>query len=113
MSDTLGKNRSAQKKVSPWRLMLFVSQGSAASASAVVELRRIAAEYLPKNSVVEIIDVYEDPEAAEREQILAVPTLVRKQPIPVRRIIGDLSNIPRVLTSIGFSSVHLDLAAEG
>ena len=86
----------------PWHLVLFVARESAASATAVVQLKRIAAEYLPRNSVVEVVDLFEEPERAEDEQILAIPTLVRKDPKPVRRVIGDLSDIPRVLTSIGF-----------
>ena len=86
----------------PWILKLFVAHGSAASAVAIVQLKRIKDEYLPPNSIIEVIDIGEEPEAAENEQILAVPTLVRKSPLPVRRIIGDLSDIPVVLTSIGF-----------
>jgi circadian clock protein KaiB len=85
-----------------WHLCLFVTHGSAASATAVVQLRRIVAEYLPANSVIEVIDLHEEPERAEAEQVLAIPTLVRKSPAPVRRVIGDLSDIQRVLTSIGF-----------
>ena len=85
-----------------WVLKLFVAHGSAASAVAIVQLKRIKEEYLPPNSTIEIIDIGEEPEAAEEEQILAIPTLVRKSPLPVRRIIGDLSDIPVVLTSIGF-----------
>ncbi|HEX7862413.1 MAG TPA: circadian clock KaiB family protein [Verrucomicrobiae bacterium] len=86
----------------PWHLVLFVARESAASAMAVVQLKRIAAEYLPPTSTVEVVDLFDEPERAEEEQILAIPTLVRKVPRPVRRVIGDLSDIPRVLTSIGF-----------
>ena len=90
------------KQDQPWHLCLFVARGSAASATAIIQLRRIAAEYLPANSVVEVIDLYDEPERAELDQVLAIPTLVRKLPKPVRRVIGDLSDIQRVLTSIGF-----------
>jgi circadian clock protein KaiB len=86
----------------PWHLCLFVARESAASATAVVQLKRIVAEYLPANSVIEVIDLYNEPERAASEQVLAIPTLVRKSPKPVRRVIGDLSDIHRVLTSIGF-----------
>jgi circadian clock protein KaiB len=86
----------------PWVLKLFVTRDSAISAGAIVQLRRIQAEYLPAKSTIEIIDIMDDPNAAEEEQILAIPTLVRKQPQPTRRVIGDLSDIPRVLVSIGF-----------
>jgi circadian clock protein KaiB len=85
----------------PWVLRLFVTNESAASATAIVQLRRIVAEYLPQNSFVEIIDLLQDPEAAREEQVFAIPTLVRKSPLPVRRIVGDLSDIPRVLACLG------------
>jgi circadian clock protein KaiB len=85
-----------------WVLKLFVAGGSAASATAIVQLKRIQAEYLPRSASIEIIDITREPELAEREQILAIPTLVRKEPLPVRRIIGDLSDISIVLTSIGY-----------
>jgi circadian clock protein KaiB len=90
------------KQDQPWHLCLFVTRESAASATAVIQLKRIVAEYLPANSVVEVIDLHNEPERAESEQVLAIPTLVRKSPTPVRRVIGDLSDIHRVLTSIGF-----------
>ena len=96
---------SSQRRTShaePWRLYLFVARDSAASATAIVQLKRIVAEYLPPRSIVEVIDVFEEPDRAKEEQILAIPTLVRKSPRPVRRVIGDLSDVPRVLTSIRF-----------
>jgi circadian clock protein KaiB len=82
--------------------VLFVAKESSASATAIVQLKRIAAEYLPPKSLVEVVDLFEEADRADEEQILAIPTLVRKAPKPVRRVIGDLSDIQRVLTSIGF-----------
>ena len=96
---------NSQRRNAPddlWHLILFVARNSSASATAIVQLKRIAAEFLPANATVEVVDLFEEPERADVEQILAVPTLVRKEPRPVRRVIGDLSDIPRVLTSIGF-----------
>ena len=101
-------NRGKSNKDSPWHLCLFVTRESSASAAAIVQLRRIVAEYLPSNSQVEVIDLMDEPERAEEEQILAIPTLVRKSPQPVRRVIGDLSDISRVLTSIGFVVQRVD-----
>ena len=86
----------------PWALRLFVARDSAPSATAIIQVRRIVAEYLPKNSMCEVIDLFDDPDAAEADQILAIPTLVRTRPKPVRRVIGDLSDIPRVLIYLGF-----------
>ena len=100
--------RGKSDKDRPWHLCLFVTRESSASATAIVQLRRIVAEYLPSNSRVEIIDLMDEPERAEEEQILAIPTLVRKSPEPIRRVIGDLSDIHRVLTSIGFVPQRVD-----
>jgi circadian clock protein KaiB len=86
----------------PWALRLFVAKHNAPSATAIVQLNRIVDQYLPPNSTMEIIDALEDPEAAEREQIIAIPTLIRKRPMPVRRVVGDLSDIAKVLTMLGF-----------
>ena len=98
----LNSKRGKSNPDEPWHLCLFVARESSASATAIVQLKRIVAEYLPPKSIVEVIDLYDEPERAEEEQVLAIPTLVRKTPEPVRRVIGDLSDIPRVLTSIGF-----------
>ena len=85
----------------PWSLKLFVASNSAASATAIVQLKRIVAEFLPVGSRVEIVDLLKEPSAVDSEQVLAIPTLVRKNPEPVRRIIGDLSDIDRVLVLLG------------
>jgi circadian clock protein KaiB len=98
----LNSKVATPKQDEPWHLCLFVARDSAASANAIVQLKRIVAEYLPSKSVVEVIDLHEDPERAEAEQVLAIPTLVRKTPKPIRRVIGDLSDVHRVLISIGF-----------
>jgi circadian clock protein KaiB len=98
----LNSNAGKSNEDERWHLCLFVTRESAASATAVVQLKRIVAEYLPAHSVVEVIDLFDEPDRAEAEQVLAIPTLVRKTPKPVRRVIGDLSDIQRVLTSIGF-----------
>lgn len=104
MNSPNSKCRNPQEE--PWHLVLFVARNSSASAMAIVQLKRIAAEYLPANSLVEVIDLFEESDRADQEQILAIPTLVRKTPKPVRRVIGDLSDIGRVLTSIGFVLQH-------
>jgi len=63
-------------------------------------LRNLCEEYLPDRYSIEVVDLLENPTLAQRDQILAVPTLVRKLPPPVRRIIGDLSNTERVLVGL-------------
>jgi circadian clock protein KaiB len=86
----------------PWLLRLYVAENSRASESARRHLKYIVDEHLPPNSRIEVIDLAQCPEIAEEDQILAIPTLVRKMPPPLRRIIGDLSNTARVLTSLGY-----------
>ena len=85
----------------PWALRLFVARESAASANAIVQARHIVAEHLPEGSTLEIIDISREMDAAAREQVLAIPTLVRAKPEPVRRIIGDLSDLQKVRTLLG------------
>ena len=87
-----------------WALKLFVAPNSAASATAILQARRIIAEYLPTGSTLEIVDVFGETDTAVREQVLAVPTLVRMKPEPVRRIIGDLSDAQKVLTMLGITA---------
>lgn len=90
---------------SPVTLRLYVSGQALNSRAAIRNLESLRAE-LTSEAAVEVIDVREQPELAEEDRILATPTLVRRQPPPVRKIIGDLSDIKRVL-------VGLDLDGSG
>jgi circadian clock protein KaiB len=99
-------SESVHQAQKPWSLKLFVATNSAASATAIVQLRRIVAEFLPQGSKVEIVDLLKEPSAVDSEQVLAIPTLIRKTPEPVRRIIGDLSDTDRVLVLLGIGSVR-------
>jgi circadian clock protein KaiB len=76
---------------------LFVTGRTAASEQAVRTLRQICDQHLAGRADVYIVDVLEQPEEAEHRRVLATPTLLRESPPPVRRIIGDLSDRPRVL----------------
>ena len=81
---------------------LFVAGYTPASMAAIRNLKVLEAEYFPQGSKVEIIDLVENPEAAKRDHVLAIPTLVRLKPAPLRRIIGSLNDIPRTLKILGF-----------
>ena len=81
-------------------MRLYVAGQSPRSNTAITNLRRICDEYLPGKYEVEVIDLLRNPELAKTDQIVAVPTLVKKLPIPVRHIIGDLSATERVLVSL-------------
>jgi circadian clock protein KaiB len=83
-----------------WAMRLYVAGQSPRSAAAIANLRRICDEYVPGKYEVEIVDLLRNPELAKSDQIVAIPTLVKKLPIPVRHIIGDLSATERVLVSL-------------
>ena len=86
-------------------LRLYVTGSTSRSTRAIEAARQICDTYLQGRHELEVIDLYQDPEAAGREQIIAVPTLVRLQPAPLRRVIGDLSDRSRVLASLGLADL--------
>ncbi len=92
---------SSKIQGNPWALRLFVASDSPASAAAIVQAKYIIAEHLPEGSKLEIVDIVREIDTVAREQVLAIPTLVRVRPQPVRRIIGDLSDPQKVLTVLG------------
>jgi circadian clock protein KaiB len=83
-----------------WSLRLYVAGQSPRSLRAFENLKALCETHLAGRCDIEIIDLLENPTLARRDQILAVPTLVRKLPDPVRKIIGDLSNTERVLVGL-------------
>lgn len=83
-----------------WDLRLYVAGQTPRSRSALANLRRICAEHLSPRYSLEVIDLLERPELARSDQILAIPTLVRRLPKPLRKIIGDLSDTERVLIGL-------------
>jgi circadian clock protein KaiB len=94
-------DRERQKRDRPtWELRLYVAGQTAKSLQAFVNLKRICEEHLGTSYQIEVIDLLKNPELAKGDQIFALPTLVRKLPEPVRKIIGDLSNTERVLVGL-------------
>lgn len=83
-----------------WRLRLYVAGQTPRSLLAFANLRQICEEHLAGRYQIEIIDLQARPELARKDQILAIPTLVRALPEPVRRIVGDLSHTERVLVGL-------------
>jgi circadian clock protein KaiB len=81
-------------------LRLYIAGQTRKSVAALTNLRRICDEHLAGRYRVEIIDLMENPHQAQHDQIVAIPTLVRRLPQPIRRIIGDLSNSERVLVGL-------------
>ncbi|NIO00052.1 MAG: circadian clock protein KaiB [Anaerolineae bacterium] len=83
-----------------WELRLYVAGQTSNSLKAFANLKRICEDHLKGQSQIEVIDLLENPQLAAADQILAIPTLVRRLPPPVRKIIGDLSNTERVLVGL-------------
>ncbi|HEV7429346.1 MAG TPA: circadian clock KaiB family protein [Thermoanaerobaculia bacterium] len=93
------KKKTAAADDDSWKLRLYVVGQTAKSVAAIANLKKFCAEHLDERYTIEIIDVAADPKAARRDEIVAIPTLVRKLPVPIRKIIGDLSNTDRVLVN--------------
>ena len=86
--------------VAAWQLRLYVAGETPRSVAALANLRKICEEHLAGQYSIEVIDLLERPQLAQGEQIVAIPTLERRLPEPVRKIIGDLSNTERVLIGL-------------
>jgi len=78
-------------------LRLYITGSTPRSASAIMTIRRLCEEYLKGRYNLEVIDIYQQPVLAKGEQIIAAPTLIKKLPSPLRKVVGDLSNEERVL----------------
>lgn len=83
-----------------WELRLYIAGKTPKSVSALNNLNKYCEEHLKGKYKIEIIDLLLQPQLAEGDQIFAVPTLVRKVPVPIRKIIGDLSNEEKVLVGL-------------
>ena len=81
-------------------LQLYVAGTTPNSVRAITNIKRICEEYLRGNYSLSVIDIYQQPQLASGAQIIAVPTLIKKLPRPLRRIIGDLSDTERVLVGL-------------
>lgn len=83
-----------------WELRLYVAGRTPKCVAAFANLKKLCEEHLAGKYRIEIIDLVENPQLAAGDQILAIPTLVRKLPEPIKKIIGDLSNTERVLVGL-------------
>ena len=93
------KEKMDKKKVA-WELRLYIAGKTLKSDTALANLKKYCETYLKGQYTIEIIDLLKKPQLAEGDQIFAVPTLVRKVPEPIRKIIGDLSNEEKVLVGL-------------
>jgi circadian clock protein KaiB len=100
MKTTQNAKAAKRKSKKQWELRLYIAGQTARAATAFANLRKICDEHLADQYSIEIVDLLKNPQLAKGDQIIAVPTLVRKLPEPVRKIIGDLSNTERVLVGL-------------
>jgi len=84
-----------------YHLQLFITGASPNSVRAINNIKAICEKYIKDNYLLEIIDVYQMPEIAQKEQIIALPTLLKKMPAPERRLVGDMSEVAKVLRGLG------------
>ncbi len=95
-----GKTRAPDADAAFWDLRLYVAGQTPKSMTAFANLKRICEEHLAGQYRIEVVDLLKEPQLARGDQILALPTLVRKLPEPIKKIIGDLSNTERTLVGL-------------
>ena len=100
VTDTTAKARKKTGAAPEWQLRLYVAGQTPKSRTALDNLRRLCESHIAGRYEIEVIDLLVNPTLAAGDQILAVPTLVRKFPEPIRKIIGDLSNEGKVLVGL-------------
>lgn len=107
MKAKAAKNAKGRQKATKdfWNLRLYIAGETSRSMAALANLQKICDEHLAGKYHVEVVDLLKNPHLAEGDQILAVPTLVRRLPPPLKKIIGDLSNSQRVLVGLDLRAV--------
>jgi circadian clock protein KaiB len=100
--DLIVSNQGKDKYI----LSLYITGSTIRSVLALTNLKKICEEYLEEGYVLEVIDLYQNPGVAKVEQIIAAPTLIKKAPLPFRRIIGDMSDKRRVLSGLDLKEVQ-------
>ena len=94
------------KKEYKWELRLYIAGNTPKSVKALTNLKKYCEEHLKDQYKIEVIDLLVHPQLAAGDQILAVPTLVRKVPVPIRKIIGDLSDEEKVLVGLNIRPLN-------
>jgi circadian clock protein KaiB len=107
------KRNNSRRALSKWRLRLYVAGNTPNSIAAFANLKEICEVHLGGEYEIEVIDLLQRPQLAKGDQIVAVPTLVRELPQPVKKIIGDLSNRERVLVGLELKPAGMARVATG
>lgn len=100
-SDAAARLAAAGAAPEQYELCLYVTGMTARSARAIENLRAFCTRHLPGRHTLRIFDLYQQPALAHQEQLIAAPTLVKRAPLPQRRLVGDLSNQERVRAALG------------
>jgi circadian clock protein KaiB len=110
MMSTSQEPRARERAPTPERLhlTLFVSGASAASSRSVSRLRDLCDSHFPSGYDLEVVDIYQQPEVVVARGVLAVPTLIKESPLPVRVLIGDFTDEARVLAALGLPGAKHD-----
>jgi len=99
------KTKGSKMKKEKWQLRLYIAGNTPKSITALKNLRLYCEEHLKDKYTLEIVDLLIHPQLAAGDQIFAIPTLVRKVPVPMRKIIGDLSNQEKVLVGLNLRPI--------
>jgi circadian clock protein KaiB len=100
VSGKASPTRRASRRPAEWSLRLYTAGQSPKSLRAIENLRKICEEHLEGRYHIEVVDLLKDPKLARGDQIFAIPTLVRQLPVPIKQILGDLSNMERALVGL-------------
>ena len=100
MNDTDLSSGTTTPGTARWMLRLYIAGQSPKSLAAMTNLRRLCEEHLADQYEIEVVDLLKTPQLAEGDRIVAIPTLVRRLPEPIRRVIGDLSDTERTLVGL-------------
>ena len=111
--DQLYQQKVADEGVVEYLLTLFVSGASEISAMAIGNARSLCENYLAGRYRLQVVDVHRDPAKMMLHNVLAAPTLLREQPLPMRRLVGDLSDTGKVLAALDISSSMSDAGGAG
>jgi circadian clock protein KaiB len=99
------KKKTSKPKEERWELRLYIAGNTPKSMTALANLKKYCQLHLRDKYTLEVIDLLVQPQLAAGDQILAIPTLVRKVPAPIRKIIGDLSNEEKVLVGLNLKAI--------
>ena len=100
MKTSVDSRKRSRKRVRQYALRLYITGVTPHSRRAVANIKQICEKNFPDNYSLEIVDLYQQPELARKEQIIASPTLVKTRPLPSNRFVGDLSDSSKVLSKL-------------